>query len=135
MRDVMASRGWTCRKCSYLNKPAHRKCRGTLIQDGTVTFCTAPKPKRRVAPHARVLRDTSYQEAETLSQKIHGGERGSCGVCGRPRGERNHDRDHDHRTGDFRGLACWKCNRELLRGHTVETLRACLAYLERAERV
>jgi hypothetical protein len=120
----VASRGWTCRKCSHLNERRYVKCRG----EG----CEGRRPKPRVAPHARVLRDTSYQEAETLSQALHGGERGSCGVCGRPRGERNHDRDHDHRTGTFRGLACWKCNRELLRGHTRETLLACLAYLDRA---
>lgn len=122
----MPSRGWTCRRasCGHLNHPEHVKCRG----EG----CTARRPKKRVSPHARVLRDTSYETAETLSMTLHGGERGSCGVCGRPRGERNHDRDHDHKSGKFRGLACWKCNRELLRGHTVETLQACLAYLERA---
>ena len=31
----------------------------------------------------------------------------SCGVCGKPRSQdRRHDRDHDHRTGNPRGLAC-----------------------------
>lgn len=80
-----------------------------------------------------MLRDTSYEAAALISREIHGGELGDCGVCGRPRGERNHDRDHDHRTGELRGLACWKCNRELLRGHTRETLTACLAYLDRAD--
>lgn len=92
----------------------------------------ATKPKRRVPKHAQVLRDTTYEAAATRSQELHGGELHHCAVCGRPPGERKHDRDHDHRTGELRGLACWKCNRELLRGHTVETLRACLAYLERA---
>lgn len=117
---------WTCRKCGYRNVRAHRLCRGPE--------CTAKRPKPRVPKHARVLQETSYDEAARLSQAMHGGELGACAVCCRPRGGRNHDRDHDHRTGAFRGLACWKCNRELLRGHTVETLRACLAYLERAER-
>lgn len=115
---------WTCRRCGHLNEPAHRTCRGAN--------CNTAKPKRRVAKHARVLRDTSYEDAALLSREIHGGELGDCGVCGRPRGERNHDRDHDHRTGELRGLACWKCNRELLRGHTEETLQACLDYLRRA---
>ena len=114
---------WACR-CGHRNESAHRKCRG----------CGKAKPKRRVPKHAEVLRDTSYTEAAALSWRMHGGELDACGVCGRPRGERNHDRDHDHRTGKFRGLACFHCNRELLRGHTAETLRACLAYLERADR-
>ena len=114
-------KSWACR-CGHRNEPAHRKCRG----------CGKAKPKRRVPKHAEVLRDTSYTEAADLSWRMHGGELDACACCRRPRGDRNHDRDHDHRTGQFRGLACWKCNRELLRGHTLETLRMCVAYLERA---
>lgn len=80
-----------------------------------------------------MLRDLPYEKAAGISWSMHGGELGACACCDRPRGERNHDRDHDHRTGEFRGLLCMRCNRELLRGHTLETLRACVAYLERAE--
>ena len=116
-----APKTWSCR-CGHRNEPAHRKCRG----------CGKQKPPRRVTKHARVLRDTPYESAAALSATIHGGQLDACGVCGKPRGDRNHDRDHDHRTGQLRGIACWKCNRELLRGHTEETLEACLAYLRRA---
>lgn len=118
---------WLCR-CGAKNewRGTSRKCQA----------CGSPtgRRKKRVPKHAEVLRDTSYTTAATLSVTIHGGEPEACGCCQRPRGDRNHDRDHDHRTGAFRGLLCWKCNRELLRGHTAETLRACLAYLERADR-
>lgn len=113
---------WACR-CGHRNEPTHRKCRG----------CGKQKPKRRVPKHAQVLRDTTYPDAALLSVVMHGGDKDACACCGRPKDERNHDRDHDHRTGAFRGLLCWKCNRELLRGHTLETLRACVAYLERVE--
>ena len=117
---------WTCRKCAYRNKrTASRKCQGC----GEAT-----KPKRRVPKHAEVLRDTSYEMYERLSTTIHGGDPGSCGVCGKPRGEsRRHDRDHDHRSGRARGLACWYCNRELLRNATLDHARAVVAYLERVE--
>lgn len=117
---------WLCTKCGAKNewRGSSRKCGSCLSPSG--------RRKKRVPKHAEVLRDTSYATAATLSVTIHGGEPEACGCCGRPKGERNHDRDHDHRTGQFRGLLCWKCNRELLRGHTTETLRACLAYLERA---
>jgi len=38
----------------------------------------------------------------------------SCGICGRgPSPTRRLDRDHDHRTGEMRGLLCHLCNRNL----------------------
>ena len=121
-------RYWTCPRCKYRqeHRTSSRKC---------VNCQETTKPKRRVPAHAVVLRDLSFPEAEKLSQAMHGGELGACAVCGRPKPETgHHDRDHDHRTGAFRGMACFVCNRERLRGHTRETLTACLAYLERAAR-
>lgn len=42
-----------------------------------------------------------------VNATIHGVADESCGVCGKPAGEhRKHDRDHDHKTGLPRGLAC-----------------------------
>ena len=122
----MTRRYWTCPKCGTRNpvRTSSRKCGG--CNENT-------KRKRRVPAHAQVLLDLSFDEAERLSQIMHGGELGACGNCGRPKPESgHHDRDHDHRTGLFRGMACFTCNRERLRGHTLETLRACVAYLERA---
>lgn len=119
-------RRWTCPKCHHLNehRTSSRKCQGC----GENT-----KRKKRVPLHARVLQELTFPEAERLSQAMHGGELGACAVCGRPKPESgHHDRDHDHRSGAFRGMACFTCNRERLRGHTVETLEACLAYLRRA---
>ena len=58
--------------------------------------------------HKRKLATVGYQEWERTSFDIHGAafEYGACGVCGRmPIGNR-HDRDHDHETGNIRGLAC-----------------------------
>jgi hypothetical protein len=96
--------------------------------------CHQRLPKRRVPKHAEVLRDTSYARFATLSVDIHGTDLGSCGVCGRFQSDtRRHDRDHDHRTGLARGLACVRCNRELLRNTTLEEARLVVAYLERVE--
>ena len=128
---------WTCRKCAFRNKrTASRKCQGC----GEAT-----KPKRRVPKHAETLRDDSYERYAQLNFQMHFGLTDvpvsdgptmweSCGVCGRPKTEnRRHDRDHDHRTGKARGLACVRCNRELLRNATLEEARAVVAYLERVE--
>jgi len=114
---------WSCR-CGHRNEPTHRKCRG----------CGKARPKRHVPKHEREKRDTPYEQIAAMSARVHGTDYEACGVCGRPRGTMRHHRDHDHRTGKIRGLACYQCNNHLLRGHTAETLRACLAYLERADR-
>ena len=118
---------WLCPKCSTRNehRTSSRKCGGC----GGLT-----KPKRRVPKHAEVLRDVSFEKWAALSVQIHGGELYACGVCQRPMSEtRRPDRDHDHLTGKARGLACVRCNRELLRHSTLEEARAVVAYLERAE--
>lgn len=122
----MARRFWSCRKCGYRNeRSASRKCQGCGEQT---------KPKARVPKHAETLRDHSYDHYARLSLTLHGGELEACGVCGRPKGEnRKHDRDHDHRTGNPRGLACFYCNRELLRNADLEQARKVVAYLERVE--
>jgi hypothetical protein len=121
------SRLWiTCPKCAHRNDRTggRRKCAG----------CGANLPKRRVAKHAETLRDTPFPKFAALSVEIHGGELGDCAVCGRgPSENRNPDRDHCHRTGRARGLACVRCNRELLRNSTLEEARAVVAYLERVE--
>jgi hypothetical protein len=54
-----------------------------------------------------VLRGDTYELFVQANEQIHGVTDESCGVCGKPRSqERRHDRDHDHRTGYARGLAC-----------------------------
>src|SRR5438552_17472665 len=118
-----------CPKCAHRNDRAggRRKCVG----------CGSALPKRRVPPHARTLRDDSYAKYVEINGTIHGDEwwaMEACGVCGKPKPEtRRHDRDHDHRTGLPRALACVRWNRELLRNATPEEARAVVAYLERAE--
>ena len=97
------------------------------------------RPKKRVPPHARTLRDDSYDVYVLMNARIHGYYDAECAVCGKPKPEqRRHDRDHDHRAGSPsygkpRGLACTRCNKELLRNSTLEEARAVVAYLERVE--
>jgi hypothetical protein len=58
-----------------------------------------------------------------------------CGICGKPpKPGRRLDRDHDHATGEPRGLLCgMPCNRALTSRMTAEWLRAAAAYLDAAE--
>ena len=90
---------WTCRRCGYRNLREHVNCRGES--------CEAKRPKRRRRAHAEVLRGDTYQLFVQAAREIHGVTDESCCVCGKPRSQgRRHDRDHDHRTGKPRGLAC-----------------------------
>lgn len=91
---------WLC-KCGQRLPRQRQKCE-----------CGGVRPKPRTARHARTLRDYSYAVYEAFNAEVHGpahpGEwtPDCCGVCGKPPKGRRNDRDHDHRTGQPRGLAC-----------------------------
>jgi len=114
---------WRC-KCGHRNiaRTSSKRCEACGEQ-------TKPKPRTTKAKPS-----DPYEVYELLSVTIHGGEAGACGCCGRPKPETyRHDREHDHKDGKPRGLGCFHCNNVLLRNHTLETLRMCVAYLERVE--
>lgn len=112
---------WTCQrqslgvKCGGLNDGRRRKCQ----------TCGKHRPARKTVRSQLKL---TYEEFILLN----GGEH--CGICGRGRPEsgRRLHRDHDHKTGEPRGLLCFPCNRQLRTWTTVAWLRAAIAYLERA---
>ena len=99
--------------------------------------CGKAAPKARVPKHAQTLRDDSYEVYKAVNETIHGVTDESCGVCGKPRSqERRHDRDHDHKTGKPRGLACGGnqgCNASMPHWMTAERARLIANYLERVE--
>lgn len=119
-------RYWSCRKCRHRNeRTSSRRCAG--CRENT-------KPKLRVPKHAVTLRDDPYARYVEVNALIHGVTDEACGVCGKPRSqERRHDRDHDHVTGNPRGLACVYCNKHMPRGLTLDLARLVVAYLERVE--
>lgn len=116
----MAKRYWACR-CGSRNLRTTQKC-----------GCGRKRPPARVPKHARTLQRDSYDVYVQVARDVHGVTDESCCVCRKPRSqERRHDRDHDHRTGNPRGLACHICNRVMVRELTLERARAVVAYLER----
>lgn len=116
--------GWTCRRkaCKFKNPPRTRKCQK----------CGHPRPARRIPAHQQVLRTMKYEDFV----EINGGD--FCWLCEqlpveqRIKTTRNYDRDHDHITGQARGLLCHWHNRRLGSHLTLELARAIVAYLERA---
>ena len=98
-----------------------------------VCTCGKRRPKRRVAAHAKTLRDDPYAVYVQVAREIHGVTDESCCACGKPRTlERKCDRDHEHnRTvawyGKPRGLLCGGnqgCNVLLLPWITPDVARA-----------
>lgn len=109
---------WTC-KCGHRNEATRsRKC-------GECGEMSRPLKRRR--RHAEVLRGDTYPLFVQANREIHGVADESCGVCGKPRPQdRKWDRDHDHRTGNARGLACGGnqgCNVLMLPWITAATAR------------
>src|SRR5215472_4656468 len=121
-------RTWRCRKCKHDNpRTASRRCGGC----GEET-----KPKPRLTPRQRTKAAMDYDAFARLSQLIHGGELGACGMCRRmPReGEDRFHRETDAKTGAPQGIACARCNKETLRQNSLEALRQAVAYRERVLR-
>lgn len=55
---------------------------------------------------------------------------GGCAIGGERRATRSLQTDHDHSTGEFRGILCARHNVMLREGVTPEALRAAADYLE-----
>lgn len=111
-------------RCGYRYERRKRKC----------PSCGKAAPKRRVPKHAQTLRDHTYEDYLEVSRLIHGVADGSCCVCRRPKGDRRHDRDHDHTTGNPRGLACHRCNRMMPREMDAHRAQLIANYLLRVEK-
>jgi hypothetical protein len=84
---------------------------------------------------------TSRHEARTLSTygvgpdeyaRVLELQRGKCAICRKRQLDRRMPVDHDHKTGEPRGLLCTRCNHDLLGAayDSVKILRAAVAYLE-----
>ena len=84
----------------------------------------------RAANHEKRVQDTYGLEKGEYGQ-LYTFQGGLCALCRRATGQsRRLSVDHDHATGDVRGLLCRPCNSLL--GHArdkVEFFRRCIAYL------
>jgi hypothetical protein len=73
------------------------------------------------------------RKAELLSEADYlallDAQQGTCAICGHPPKTRRLAVDHDHKSGNVRGLLCHFCNRTLATRCTVEWLRSATAYL------
>lgn len=113
-----------------------RECRQTLSVD---LFSLTRKWRRNVCTPCRSKQHYSRRikksykidiEQKNEMQRMQGG---VCGICLHP--ATTLCVDHDHDTGEVRGLLCGSCNRGLgLLGDNVHSLTRAIEYLNNAER-
>ena len=110
---------WTCQRqqdgvrCGKKNPSRFQVCRS----------CGKRKPPRRRPAHLKALEQPYEVWVERFGEV--------CGICGRaPSVNRRLDRDHDHKTGEPRGLLCHFCNRTLSSRVDAVWLRSAADYLE-----
>ena len=72
-----------------------------------------PLAARKRAKDARLRREYGITLSER--QQVLYGQNKRCAICGHREDEFNvpFAVDHDHKTGELRGLLCWKCNRAI----------------------
>ncbi len=82
----------------------------------------------RKAAHRKTVRQVSPEQYAELLQA----QGGVCAICGNPPKSRRLNIDHDHHTGQIRGLLCFVCNHYILGKYaTPAKLRAAADYLEK----
>jgi Recombination endonuclease VII len=74
--------------------------------------------------------------AENERVKLSLAQGGKCGVCGKAESEFKNRLavDHNHKTGQVRGLLCYRCNKFVVGRHTLESALRLLAYLKVEEK-
>jgi hypothetical protein len=128
--------------------PYTRRCEGPCGDEkplgqfrGTAKRCTActsaeSRAKRAVPSNRRAARDARYRRLYGISlaeyERMGRAQQWRCAICKRkayPEGSRLVP-DHNHATGDVRGLLCQPCNSALgLMGEKADRLVAAANYL------
>jgi len=144
---------YACRNCG-VEKHESEFVKHNQMSDGRDTICKECKNAGRLGEYQRmsqaqrdrrrkaVLRN-KYGVTVDLVQMLYEQQEGCCAICGKP-GEAPHigagsiatslNIDHNHETGEIRGLLCRGCNIGLGSfGESLHALVQAAAYLERSD--
>lgn len=117
----MTVRTWTCQRqtggvvCRHVNPKRLQLCQA----------CGKRRPPTAASP--KDVPKVPYDVCVAMFGEV-------CGACGRrPKPGKKLNRDHDHATGELRGLLCFQCNYRLRRYITWSWIQLAYAYLKRHE--
>jgi hypothetical protein len=123
-----------CPDCGEV-KPLDEFPRNKNSKDGRHTYCKPCHNARGRETYERLHGGTRHYHlkrrygisADEFDELVRQ-QGGVCAICGRPDPEHV---DHDHVTGEVRGILCFNCNGGLGQFRdSVDSLRAAAAYLE-----
>jgi hypothetical protein len=123
------------RKARWIAAKPEKQAQYTAAQNAR--YKANPDKYREYFRNNRIKKKYDLTEAQYAEWVVKQG--GRCGICGKePSGEWHGDRmlnvDHNHETGEVRGLLCNQCNRAIgLLGDPVEKMQAAVDYLARSK--
>lgn len=115
-------------KCTTNEDGLHKQCKRCRHNKYTEIYEAHGGRKARL----KYVYGITEDDYNTLFNKQHG----CCAICGVHQSQlkRRLHIDHDHQTGEIRGLLCMKCNRALgYFGDSVEHMTTAIQYLSRKE--
>jgi len=138
-----------CSKCQVEKPPSEfwldrrrnrlmARCKTCKTQDTRQYRTTHPEfEQRRYWADPDAARERHLRRKYGISLSVYRDllvqQQGCCAICGKPElSPRLLDVDHDHATGQVRGLLCTNCNRMVGHAHdSADRLRKAADYLER----
>lgn len=117
-----------CIQCVSKKNSARYVANRDKIRAQTGAYYAANRERRK--PVARAAKLRAYGLDGTMFARLMAGQDGKCACCAREIGE-GANIDHDHDTGEVRGILCGPCNRGIgLLQDSSDILRRAADYLD-----
>ena len=90
------------------------------------------KNKEKMVAYRRKRTLARYGITEQDYERMYIAQNGCCAICGKHSStfKKRLSVDHNHKTGQVRGLLCYRCNKFVVGRHTLESATKLLNYLK-----